>query len=83
MLQIQGVEGQAVICNREPSTTQEMTYPRFSRRVNNMASSGSFRMSPKANSNNRGYNEHGEVLEVAGKEHDQPEKMYEIKDLDK
>jgi hypothetical protein len=37
MLQVQGVEGEAVVCYAEPLTTQEMRYPRLSRRVNNMA----------------------------------------------
>jgi hypothetical protein len=37
MLQIQGVEGEAVVCYREPLTTQEMQYPRLSQRVKNMA----------------------------------------------
>jgi len=35
MPQIQGVEGEAVVIYREPSTTQEMRYHRLSRRVNN------------------------------------------------
>jgi len=34
MPQILGVEGEAVVLYREPSTTQEMRYPRLSRRVN-------------------------------------------------
>jgi hypothetical protein len=38
MLQVQGVEGEAVVCYAEPLTTQEMRYHRLSRRVNNMAS---------------------------------------------
>jgi hypothetical protein len=37
MPQILGVEGEAVVLYREPSTTQEMRYPRLSRRVNKMA----------------------------------------------
>jgi hypothetical protein len=37
MLQIQGVEGEAVVIYREPSTTKEMRYHRFSQRVNNVA----------------------------------------------
>ena len=37
MLQIQGVKGEAVVIYREPLTTQEMRYPRLSRRVNNSA----------------------------------------------
>ena len=35
MSQVQGVEGEAVVIYREPSTTQEMRYNRLSRRVNN------------------------------------------------
>jgi hypothetical protein len=38
MPQVQGVEGEAVVCYAEPLTTQEMRYHRLSRRVNNMAS---------------------------------------------
>ena len=37
MPQILGVEGEAVVLYREPSTTQEMRYPRLSLRVNKMA----------------------------------------------
>jgi len=37
MPQILGVVGDAVVLYREPSTTQEMWYPRFSCRVNKMA----------------------------------------------
>ncbi|MBE9581526.1 MAG: hypothetical protein IMF18_07905 [Proteobacteria bacterium] len=37
MPQIQGGKGEAVVVYREPLTTQEMRYPRLSRRVNNMA----------------------------------------------
>ena len=37
MPQILGVEGEAVVLYREPSTTQEIQYPRLSRRVNKMA----------------------------------------------
>jgi hypothetical protein len=37
MPQVQGVEGEAVVCYAEPLTTQEMRYHRLSRRVNNMA----------------------------------------------
>jgi len=37
MLQIQGVEGEAVVIYRQLSTTQEMRYHRLSQRVNNMA----------------------------------------------
>jgi hypothetical protein len=37
MLQIQDVEGEAVVSYREPVTTQEMLYHRLSRRVNNLA----------------------------------------------
>ena len=37
MPQILGVEGEAVALYREPSTTQEMRYPRLSRRVNKTA----------------------------------------------
>ena len=37
MPQILGVEGEAVVLYREPSTTQEMRYPRLSRRINKMA----------------------------------------------
>jgi hypothetical protein len=37
MPQILGVEGEAVVLYREPSTTKEMRYPRLSRRVNKMA----------------------------------------------
>jgi hypothetical protein len=36
--QVQGVEGEAVVCYAAPLTTQEMRYPRLSRRANNMAS---------------------------------------------
>jgi len=36
MLQIQGIEGEAVATYREPSITKEMRYPRLSRRVKNM-----------------------------------------------
>jgi len=42
MLQIQGVEGEAVVIYRELSTTQEMRYHRLSQRVNNMAVLGLF-----------------------------------------
>jgi hypothetical protein len=34
VLQIQGVKGEAVVSYRKPLTTQEMRYPRLSRRVN-------------------------------------------------
>ena len=37
MPQILGVEGEAVVLYREPSTTQEMWHSRLSRRVNKMA----------------------------------------------
>ena len=37
MPQILGVEGEAVVLYREPSTTQEMRYPRLSRGVNKIA----------------------------------------------
>ena len=37
MPQILGVEGEAVALYREPSTTQEMQYPRLSHRVNKTA----------------------------------------------
>jgi hypothetical protein len=37
MPQIQGVEGEAVVCYAEPLTTQEMRYHRLSQRVNNLA----------------------------------------------
>ncbi len=37
MPQVLGVEGEAVVLYCEPSTTQEMRYPRPSRRVNKMA----------------------------------------------
>ena len=37
MQQIQGVKGEAVVGYHEPLTTQEMRYPRLSRRVKNMA----------------------------------------------
>jgi hypothetical protein len=37
MPQVQGVEGEAVVCYAEPLRTQEMRYHRLSRRVNNMA----------------------------------------------
>jgi len=37
MPQVLGVEGEAVALYREPSTTQEMWYPRLSRRVNKKA----------------------------------------------
>jgi hypothetical protein len=36
MPEIQGVEGEAVVSYREPSTTKEIRYPRLSRRVKNM-----------------------------------------------
>jgi hypothetical protein len=42
MPQILGVEGEAVALYREPSTTQEMRYPRLSRRVNKMAAFSCF-----------------------------------------
>ncbi len=32
MLQIQGIEGEAVVAYHEPSITREMRYPRLSRR---------------------------------------------------
>ena len=41
-----GVEGEAVVLYRESSTTQEMRYPRLSRRVNKMAVVPVFRMPP-------------------------------------
>jgi type IV pilus assembly protein PilV len=37
MPQVQGVEGEAVVCYAQPLTTQEMRCHRLSRRVNNMA----------------------------------------------
>jgi hypothetical protein len=37
MPQILGVEDEVVVLYREPSTTQEMRYPRLSRRVNKTA----------------------------------------------
>jgi hypothetical protein len=37
MPQIQGVKVEAVVVYRKSLTTQEMGYPRLSRRVNNMA----------------------------------------------
>jgi len=42
MLQIQGVEGEAVVIYRKLSTTQEMRCHRLSPRVNNMAVSPGF-----------------------------------------
>ncbi len=36
MLQIQGIKGEAVVVYCEPLITQEMGYPRLSRRVNKM-----------------------------------------------
>jgi hypothetical protein len=42
MPQILGVEGEAVVLYREPSTTKEMRYPRLSRRVNKMAAFSCF-----------------------------------------
>ena len=36
ILQILGAKGEAVVAYREPSITQEMGYPRLSRRVKNM-----------------------------------------------
>jgi len=42
MPQILGVVGEAVVLYREPSTTQEMQYPRLSRRVNKMAAFSCF-----------------------------------------
>jgi hypothetical protein len=51
MPQILGVEGEAVVLYREPSTTQEMRYPRLSRRVNKMGLFfPAFRMSPVVDS---------------------------------
>ncbi len=32
----QDVEGEAVVCYREPSATKEVRYPRLSRRVKNV-----------------------------------------------
>jgi hypothetical protein len=43
MPQILGVEGEAVVLYREPSTTKEMRYPRLSRRVNKMAAFSCFK----------------------------------------
>ena len=37
VLQMQGVEGEAVVVYADPLTTQQMLYHRLSRRVNNMA----------------------------------------------
>ncbi len=37
VLQMQGVEGEAVAVYADPLTTQQMLYHRLSRRVNNMA----------------------------------------------
>jgi len=37
MPQVLGVEGEAVVLYCDPSTTQEMRYPRLSRRANKMA----------------------------------------------
>jgi hypothetical protein len=48
--QILGVEGEAVVLYREPSTTQEMGYPRLSRRANKMAVFPVFRTSPVVDS---------------------------------
>ena len=50
MPQIQGVEGDAVVIYREPSTTKEMRYHRLSQRVNNVAIFLSFWMSLPVNS---------------------------------
>ena len=50
MPQILGVEGEAVVLYREPSTTQEMRYPRLSCRVNKMAVFPVFRSSPVVDS---------------------------------
>jgi hypothetical protein len=47
MLQIQGVEGEAVVCYCEPLTTQEMGYHRLSQRVNKMM--GYHRLSQRVN----------------------------------
>ncbi len=37
MLQMQGVNGEAVVVYADPLTTQQMRYPRLSRRVINVA----------------------------------------------
>jgi hypothetical protein len=37
--EIRGVKGEAVVTYREPLTTKEMQYPRFSRRGKNMTTS--------------------------------------------
>ena len=50
MPQILDVEGEAVVLYREASTTQEIRYPRLSRRVNNMASLPLFKMPPAMDS---------------------------------
>ncbi len=50
MPQILGVEGEAVVLYREPSTMQEMRYPRLSRRVNKMAVFPAFTMPPVVDS---------------------------------
>ncbi len=42
MLQIQGIEGEAVVTYREPSITKEMQYYRLSRRVKNMTNQMDF-----------------------------------------
>jgi hypothetical protein len=41
MVQIQGVEGEAVVSYREPSTTKEMRHDRLSQGVKNRANSSS------------------------------------------
>jgi len=50
MLQIQGIEGEAVVIYREPSITKEMRYPRLSRRVKIMTNFLNSWNSPVVNS---------------------------------
>jgi hypothetical protein len=52
MLQIQGIEGEAVVTYRESSITKEKPYPRLSRRVKNMTNLPDFWNLPSINSSN-------------------------------
>ncbi|MBW2194078.1 MAG: hypothetical protein JRF37_00500 [Deltaproteobacteria bacterium] len=47
---MQGVKGEAVVVYADPLTTQQMLYHRLSRRVNNMAVSLFFWISPAVHS---------------------------------
>jgi len=62
MVQIQGIEGEAVVTYREPSITKETRYPRLSRRVKNMTNLLASRISRLVNSEMSAYHSKHAVI---------------------